>query len=230
MIRAIAENLWSVEQPQKLGPGVWFPNRMTVIRLFDGSLALYSPVRFDDRVALELSSLGPVSHLIAPSNFHHLHLGSARRRYPEARVLGALGLERKSKQSIDELFDIGSAPRLGPAIDAFVVAGMPKVNECLLLHRPSKTLIVCDFAFNIVRPATKMASVITWLGGVGNRFGVSRLYRSMVKDVDAFRACMVRVLDQDFDRIVMCHGEVLERNGRDTLRAALEYRFGGSFA
>ena len=40
----------------------------------------------------------------------------------------------------------------------------------------------------------------------------------MVKDKDALRAWRDRVLQWDFDRVVPCHGQVLESGGREALR------------
>ncbi len=53
-----------------------------------------------------------------------------------------------------------------------------------------------------------------------DRFGASRMMRSMIRDKAALRASLDRVLEWDFDRVIVTHGEVLESGGRDALRDA----------
>jgi hypothetical protein len=56
-------------------------------------------------------------------------------------------------------------------------------------------------------------------GGYG-RFGTTRMLRSSFRDRKALRASIDRILAWDFDRVVVTHGEVLERGGRKALREA----------
>jgi hypothetical protein len=50
--------------------------------------------------------------------------------------------------------------------------------------------------------------------------------RLMVRDRVAARMAAERILDWDFDRVIVAHGEVLERGGRDALRDALGWLVG----
>ena len=45
-----------------------------------------------------------------------------------------------------------------------------------------------------------------------------------MKDKRAVRACVEQVLEFDFDRIVVTHGEVLESGGHPALQAAFAQR------
>jgi hypothetical protein len=51
-----------------------------------------------------------------------------------------------------------------------------------------------------------------------DRFGPTRICRSMCKDRAAVRAGVERVLAEDFDRVVVAHGQVLAAGGRQALR------------
>ena len=42
----------------------------------------------------------------------------------------------------------------------------------------------------------------------------------MYRDRPAARASLERLLAEDFERIILCHGEVLEKGGREALRLA----------
>jgi len=50
------------------------------------------------------------------------------------------------------------------------------------------------------------------MGGYGH-FGPSRLARSFMKDRPAVRRGIERILEWDFDRVTVTHGEVLETGG-----------------
>jgi hypothetical protein len=45
----------------------------------------------------------------------------------------------------------------------------------------------------------------------------------MVKDRAALRASVDTVLSWDFERVVVCHGEVLEHGGREALRSGFAW-------
>ena len=46
-----------------------FTTRMTVVRLSNGELFLHSPIKFDRRLAEELSKFGTVRHLVSPNQW-----------------------------------------------------------------------------------------------------------------------------------------------------------------
>jgi glyoxylase-like metal-dependent hydrolase (beta-lactamase superfamily II) len=51
-----------------------------------------------------------------------------------------------------------------------------------------------------------------------DRFGPSRLDPLLIRDRRQARESLERILAWDFDRIVVAHGDVLERGGRQALR------------
>ena len=51
------------------------------------------------------------------------------------------------------------------------------------------------------------------------RFGPSTLDPWLIRDRSAARQSLERILAWDFDRVVVAHGDVLERGGREALRA-----------
>jgi hypothetical protein len=61
------------------------------------------------------------------------------------------------------------------------------------------------------------------VNGAYGRFGPTRLLRTLVRDRPALRASVEKILAWDFERVVVTHGEVLERGGRDALRAGFAW-------
>ncbi|HEY0094560.1 MAG TPA: hypothetical protein VGB96_09560, partial [Archangium sp.] len=58
---------------------------------------------------------------------------------------------------------------------------------------------------------------LKWCGAYG-KLAPTWLLKSWVKDKAALRVWRDRVLQWDFDRVVPCHGQVLERGGREAMR------------
>ena len=213
----LAHDLWEVTDELRLPGGVIFPVRMTVIRTKAG-LELWSPIAIDDALAEELAEIGPVTRLVAPNCFHHLYLADAKRRYPEADLLGAPGLAAKRA---DLAFDgeLGAESRDG--LELIPTQGIPRLNEVVALHRPTRTLIVTDLVFHVLEARGPMSwFIFRVVAGTLGRCRQSRLLGWATNDRDAFATSLDTILAVDFDRLVMAHGEVIETGGHAALAEA----------
>ena len=217
-LRPLAPDLWAVERPQRFY-GLEVGTRMTVIRLADGSLLLHSPVWLDAELRRELDAIGPVRFAVAPNRVHHLYAGKVAEAYPGARLWVGPGLERKRPDLVFEgvLGDEAPAEWRGQ-VDQLLFRGRPFENEIVFLHRASRTLILCDLAFNFgprtVLPTRILMSLIRSYGF----FGPTKLDPLLIRDRAAARASLQRILAWDFERVIVAHGDVLETGGREALR------------
>jgi hypothetical protein len=214
----LAKEIWIAERHQRFY-GLEVGTRMTVIRLADGSLLLHSPISLDPELRRELDAIGRVRFVVAPNRVHHLHAGEVAHAYPEARLWVAPGLERKRP----DLVFVGVLGDEAPAewkaeVDQVFFRGRPYENEVVFLHRASRTLIMCDLAFNFgPRTAAPTRLLMKLLRSYG-RFGPSTLDPLLIRDRRAARQSLERILAWDFDRVVVAHGDVLESGGREALR------------
>lgn len=209
---------------QTLPGGFHLPTRMTALPLPDGGVALISPIPIDDGIAARLAQLGEVRWLIAPNLLHHLYLGGATARFPDARVLAPERLRAKRPDlRIDAALEQGLPTALAEAVKAVKIEGAPAVDEFVLLHRASRTLVVTDLVFNVLAPRGFVAHVALWLVGCHKRLAQSRAWRVFVKDRGRAALSVERVLALPFDRLVPAHGAIVERDGRARLAAALAW-------
>ncbi|MCA9538763.1 MAG: DUF4336 domain-containing protein [Myxococcales bacterium] len=221
MLEALGEGLWTAWFPLKL-LGTVFGTRMTVARLPDGSLWVHSPIRCDDALRAEIDALGPVKHLVAPNMFHHLFLPKAKSHWPDAKVWLAPGLDQKRADiTFDALLPTEAPEDWQGAIDVARLEGMPKVNETVFLHRPSRTLVVTDVVFNFVEPVSFGLGLLLMMTGAKGKLTTSRLYRGSIKDRAAYDRSMQKVLGWDFDNISVCHGALVRGDGRRRFEAAI---------
>jgi hypothetical protein len=97
------------------------------------------------------------------------------------------------------------------------------MSEVVFFHRPSRTLLLTDLAFNVAADKTAGARVFYWLVGAAGRVGPHRLVRLMIRDPAAARGSVARILEWDFDRVIVTHGDVLEHSGRQHVAAAFTF-------
>lgn len=217
-LRQLARDIWVVDRSQRFY-GLEVGTRMTVLRLADGSLLLHSPVALDAGLRRELDAIGRVCFAVAPNRVHHLYAGKVAEAYPEARLWVGPGLERKRP---DLVFD-GVLGDEAPAewknqVDQLLFRGRPYENEVVFFHRASRTLILCDLAFNFGPRAAAPTRLLMRLLRSYGRFGPSKLDPLLIRDRRAARHSLERILGWDFDRVVVAHGDVLESGGRAALR------------
>lgn len=217
-LRQLADDLWVADRPQTFY-GLPVGTRMTVIRLAGGRLLLHSPVALDPELRRELDAIGRVAYAVAPNRVHHLYAGRVAQIYPEARLWIAPGLERKRPDLRFEAVLGDEAPEEWRAeVGQVFFRGRPYENEVVFLHRPTRTLILCDLAFNFgPGTATPTRWLMKLLRSYG-RLGPSTLDPWLIRDRRAARESLERILAWDFDRIIVAHGDVLESGGHETLR------------
>jgi hypothetical protein len=222
-LEALAPDLWVAARPLKLIVGD-IGTRMTVIRLGDGTLFLHSPVQLDGETRTALDAIGEVRWVVAPSKVHHFFVGDYLKVYPAARAYAAPGLAEKRKDlRFEAVLGDTPPPEWRDAIDQHLVRGIPTMSEVVFLHRASRTLLLTDLAFNVAADRTAGARLFYWLVGAGGRFGPHRLVRTMIRDHTAARSSIARILEWDFDRIIVTHGNVLESAGRQHFAAAFAF-------
>ena len=226
-LRALGENLWVAERRQTFY-GLEVGTRMTVMGLACGGLLLHSPVRLEDGLRRELDALGPVRYAVAPNRVHHLYAGEVARHYPGTKLWVAPGLARKRPDLVFEgTLSDEAPPEWRGQVEQTFFRGRPYENEVVFLHRETRTLILCDLAFNFGPSAALPTRVLMWLIRSYGRFGPSTLDPWLIRDRAAARGSLERILGWDFDRVIVAHGDVVERGGRAALRRGYEWLLTG---
>ena len=101
------------------------------------------------------------------------------------------------------------------AIDGF------RLEEAVLHHRPSHTLIAADLVHNIGAPSQLWTKVYAGAMGFYDRVGLSRVLRwAAFSDRGAARKSVDEVLTLPFERLVVGHGAPVVHDACDALRDA----------
>lgn len=225
-MESVAEGIWATYGDLRLMPGMYFPVTSHIIQLSTGGLLIHSPIAFSDEVLASIRALGEVRYILAPSLFHVSFFKKAKEHFPDAEMLGPLGIDSKVPDvSCHELIGSERSEALGNDFEHVFVGGAPKFNELVLRHRPTDCLIVADYFFNIgetrgwlTRPVLKFAS-----DALGKPTQ-SKLWRKVVQDHGAARKSAEQILGLDFDRILVGHGRPIE-SGRQVAETSLAWLF-----
>ncbi|MEO0409213.1 MAG: DUF4336 domain-containing protein [Cyanobacteria bacterium P01_A01_bin.135] len=228
-LTSIANHLWTTAQPLRF-LGLEVGARMTVVRLSSGELVLISPVSLTESLCSSLDKLGTVAHIIAPNLFHHLFVGQAQTRYPQAKIWGVEGLrDKRPDLKIDALLDqtgtfageLDYLPFAG--FEVILPRGIATVNETVFFHRPSRTLILTDIAFNFDSSNSLGTQLAARVLGSYNKLKPTLLEKWGTRDKSKVETSVQQVMAWDFERVVPAHGSVIDVGGKAAFQAGYEW-------
>jgi len=105
----IDENILTVTGTIEM-PLMQLPRRMTVVRLADSRLVVYSAIALDEAGMKTIEDYGELGWLVVPNDHHRLDAGAWKQRYPQLRVVAPEG----SRQKIAEAVSAGVVVRGHP--------------------------------------------------------------------------------------------------------------------
>lgn len=245
VIRDVTSSITTLSVPFSRFGLVKFGGRGTLVQLKTGSVAVFSPVALTPEVKTKVSSLGTLRYIVATDIEHHIFVSPWAKEYPGAEVIGMEGLPEKREGdeatkgvkfahvfSASNKKDMRISPEFDDEFDyEFIHSHQNK--ELVFLHKPTKTMIEADFIFNF--PSTEQYSktghdatsgLFTKLFGALNTKGDMVWQKRFLwyvaggKDRAGFAESVKRMNTWDFDRIIPCHGDVIETGGKSVLQRA----------
>lgn len=214
----VAGRIWAFERP------VWFSGvklraRTTVVRLDDGGLLIHSPAPPTDALVSELAALGPVRWLVVPNAFHHLGAPAAAARFPEARVLGPSSVLAKSP-TLGLHADLARLGELVPEVETLPLDGVPFLDETVLYHRPTQTLIGADIALCACAKDHWTWRIAARITGCYERLRVPPDVKKKLPDKAATARSVAAMLERPARRLLVAHADVIEDGCRERLAEA----------
>jgi Domain of unknown function (DUF4336) len=223
MLHEVAPGLWVVDRPQRFA-GAELGARMTVIRLADGGLFLHSPVALDSELSRELTGLGKVRCVIAPNRMHHLHAHEYAGAFHGAKTFGSPALVKKRRDlHFDGVLGATAAAEWAGQIEQRFFA--PVLAEAVFFSPATRTLVVTDLVANIQRAPGALDRLLLRLDGAYRRLAMPRAIAIPLRLGYAriARAAFDEILQWDFDRVIMAHGDIVDRGGREALGRAWSF-------
>ena len=219
-MKPLAENLWVLPYPLRL-LGADFRRMVTVVRLGSGQLAIHSTGPFTAAEVAAISGLGRPGWLLETMLRHDTFSKRGREAFPGIPLLAPEGFSRIVGFTTEPLLPAPAA--WGDELEVLRLEGMPSLQEHVVFHRPSRTLIVADLVFNFGPDVSAWTRFLV-LCAVGARHqpGMSRPFRLAIKDKAAFQRSLQALMRWDFERVIVGHGDVIETEGKRRLAEALE--------
>ncbi|MFK7930681.1 MAG: DUF4336 domain-containing protein [Myxococcota bacterium] len=221
-LHPFAPRVWTANADHNMF-GLALGARMTVVQQPGGSLWIHSPIALTPELRAEVDALGPVGIVVAPNAFHHVYVADWVRAFPEARLVGAAALVSKRK-------DLNFQGVLGQdltfeGLRQQHIAGS-LLDETVFLHEASGTLINCDLFENFQTCDHGLTRFYLKMGGVYGKPGLHPVIRLVYRDRAAARKGVAEVLNWDFDRVVISHGDCVTEDAQAVTRDGMRWLMG----
>jgi hypothetical protein len=222
----VADNIWLIDGPVVRAYGFPFPTRMAVVRLPDGGLWLWSPVRLTTEIQEAIRSLGEPRYVVEPNKLHHVALAEWVAAWPSLRLYAPPGLagKRRDLKFVAELTD-EPPPEWREEIGQVRIEGSVFMTEVFFFHRRSSTCLVGDLIQK--HDEEGKSAWLRWLlkmGGVtGSDGGTPLDARCTFLHRRSAREAVLRVLAWAPERLVIAHGQCSMTNGAEVLRRSFRW-------
>ena len=229
-LQAIDGNIWLAEGETVNFYGFPYPTRSVVVRLFGGTLWIWSPIALTPALHREIVGLGAVAHLVSPNKLHHLYLQEWKAAFPGARLWGPRStIEKRRDLAFQPALDDEPPPEWAEVIDQAWFRGSPFLDEIEFFHKPSATAIIADMSQNFSDAFLRdhwprWTRFLARLAGMteGKGYGPLELRLSTI-DRRSARAAVQKMLAWYPRRVVMAHGVWQRENGRKYLERAFRW-------
>lgn len=220
-LQAIAPDLWLLSYPLKM-LGVDLHRNVTVIRLASGQLIIHSTAPFSEEDVAAIKGLGEPGWIVDTLLRHDTFAHEGRAAFPNIPYLAPEGFSAALDFSTASL--IPEPEEWKGEVSLLAIDGAPEFGEVVALHRPSRTLIVADLIFHFSHPEGFWQKALLTLATVGGEYdpGVTKPFKKAIKDHEAFEKSVNALLEWDFDRVIVGHGDPIPSGGKEKLREALK--------
>jgi hypothetical protein len=201
-------------------PLMTLPRRMTVVRLKDGGLVIFSAIALDEAEMRRLEAFGTPAFLIVPNDHHRLDAKAWKKRYPALRVIAPPGARAAVEEEV--AVDATEGDFGDPSVRLVVVPGTGGREAALEVRRPGGlTLVINDVIANIRDAHGFGGWLLKRMGFAGDEPHLPGPVRlAMIDDRQALRGQFLAwANDAALRRILVSHGAPIEADPRGALAA-----------
>ncbi len=192
---------------------------MTVVRLRDSRLVIFSAIALDEDEMRALEDYGQPAFLVVPNDHHRLDARIWKDRYPSMQVVAPAGAQEK----VEEIVAVDTTePQFDdPDVEFITVPGTDRCEAALLIHTPNgATLVLNDLVGNIHDESGVGGWLLKKAGFAGDEPQIPKVVRlSMIEDQAALRAQLLQWAELDsLKRILVSHGSSIQEEPVQKLR------------
>jgi len=214
----IDDGMLTVEGRIKM-PLMDLPRRMTVVRLHDSRLVVWSAIALDDAAMATFEAFGRPAFLVVPNDHHRLDAKAWKNRYPELKVIAPEGARGRIADVV--AVDTTSPDFGDPGVTFVTVPGTRAHEAALVVRRERGTTLVLNDLVGNIRAASGIDGWLLRLAGfAGDDAQIPRVVKmALVKDAADLRAQLLEWAElPGLRRIIVSHGDPIESEPQRTLR------------
>jgi len=187
--------------------------RMTIVRLQDSRLVIFSAIALDEAEMRALEDFGEPAFLIVPNDIHRMDAKIWKDRYRALRVVAPAGVRKQVDEvvPVDETtVDFGD-----PQVHFVTVPGTEQHEAALVVKTWSgTTLVVNDLIWNLDDRPGFGGRLFRIMGFTGHEPRIPTVVELReIKDKHALRGQLERwARIQDLNRIIVSHGKIVTRD------------------
>jgi hypothetical protein len=193
--------------------------RMTVVRLRDGRLVIFSAVALDEEEMRTLENFGEPAFLVVPNDHHRLDSKIWKDRYPAMQVI----TPERAREKVEKIVpvDATSADFGDPDVALITVAGTREHEAALEVRGPNGTTLVLNDVVGNMRNTSGFGGwLLRLMGFAGDKPRVPLVIKvAMIHDKTALAVQLRRWAELPaLKRILVSHGSAIEDDPRGALR------------
>ncbi len=195
------------------------PRRMTVVRLADARLVVFSAIALDEDEMSALEAYGRPAFLVVPSDKHRLDAKIWKDRYPEIQVVAPEGARARVAETV--AVDTVAPQFDDPNVQFVTVAGTRGREAALVVRTPKGTTLVLNDVVGNIRDAAGFGGWLLHLAGfAGDEAQIPAVVKmAVIEDKKALRTQLLQWSEIDtLVRILVSHGSPIEDAPGQVLR------------
>jgi hypothetical protein len=216
----LEDNLLCVTGVMQMPPMGDVERRMTLVRLADGRLVVWSAIALDEAEMQELERFGTPSYLIVPGDLHRMDAKVWKDRYPGIWVVAPAAARAKIEEVVP--VDATTCDFGDPSLRFFAVPGTGEREAALMIEGESGvTLVLNDLIFDLHNRPGVSGMLFKWIGMTGDEPHIPPVIRMRkVVDKDVLRAQLASWASlSNLKRVIISHGDIIEKDPSHTLGA-----------
>jgi hypothetical protein len=203
--------------------GIDFRRCVTLLRLADGRLVIHSSAPFTAENVAAIRRFGVPTWLVEATLMHDTFARRVRAVFPDLPYLAPDGFAKLT--GVPTQLPYPPPSDWTGKIEVFKLEGLRKINEHALFHRASRTLVLADLLFHFPADSRGWPRFFArHIMRLPRLSGVSAFFRLMIRNRKAFALSMKKMLEWDFEQIVVGHGETIQYNAKRIFAQALRDR------
>jgi hypothetical protein len=209
-LKRLEHNLLSVTGTMKMPPMGDVDRRMTIVRLADGRLIIYSAICLDEIEMKALESYGTLAFLIVPGDIHRMDAKPWKDRYPTLEVIAPAGAREKIEEIVP--VDATEVDFGDPAVQFMAMPGTGGTEAVLVIETASGTTVVLnDLIFDLANRPGFSGWLFKTLGMTGDEPHIP--FPVKVKEVKDKVAVAAQLEDwarlPNLQRVIISHGDII---------------------